>query len=167
MSKFFTLENFQYVYGKIKEIYATQEALDETQSQLSEAKDQLTTTQSDLLAIQEGIGVVETELGSIKESAVTQDDLNAAIAEAGAVTFVFVDELPATGTAGIIYLLKNEEVEGEPTSYSQYLYQNGEWAETGQAKIDLSNFITKTEVEFVTQEEIDEIINPTEEEPTE
>lgn len=85
---------------------------------MSEAKAQLNTTQSDLLAVQEGIGAVETEIGSIKENAVTQEDLNAAIAEAGAVTFVFVNELPATGTAGIIYLLKNEEVEGEATSYS-------------------------------------------------
>lgn len=159
MSKFFTLENFQYVYGRIKEIYATQDALGETQSQLDATQTQLDGAKSDLLAVQEGIGSVENELNTFKESVVTQEELEAAISEAGMVSFVVVDELPEIGNTGVIYLLKNEEVEGEATSYTQYIYQNDAFKNIGQAKIDMDNYLAKSEVEFASQEDIDAIMD--------
>lgn len=144
MSKFFTLDNFQYVYGKIKEIYATQE----------------------------NVNAVETDLATLKDTAVTQEDLKTAIAEAGAATLTVVEELPEEGDAGVIYLLKKEDPgeEGETpvTSYTQYIYQDGEWQAIGQADIDLSNYITKSELDFATEADIDAIMNPVvEEEPAE
>ncbi len=90
------------IYGRIKEIYATQDGLGQTQDQLDAAK-------ADLLAVQEGVGSVENELNSLKDSAITQDELETAISEAGVATFVTVDELPETGLVGTIYLLKQEK----------------------------------------------------------
>lgn len=174
MSKFFTLDNFQYVYGKIKEIYATQDALGQTKSELALTKGDLATTQAGLETTQAGLATaqtdieaVEAEVAALKDNTITQDELDAAIAEAGAISFMVVDELPEAGTNGVIYLVPHEENvdEGDdpiPTSYIQYIYQDEEWREIGQAKMDMSNFLTKTELEVATTEDIDAIMNPAE-----
>lgn len=55
-------------------------------------------------------------------------------------TFQVVDELPATGEEGVIYLMA---VSSDPEDgYSQYIYENGAYIGLGTTKIDLSAYAT-------------------------
>ncbi len=57
---------------------------------------------------------MKNELNIFKENVITQ--LKVAISE------VSFEVLPEIGNTSVIYLLKDEEVEGEVTSYTQYIY---------------------------------------------
>lgn len=57
---------------------------------------------------------MKNELNIFKENVITQ--LKVAISE------VSFGVLPEIGNTSVIYLLKDEEVEGEVTSYTQYIY---------------------------------------------
>lgn len=70
---------------------------------------------------------------------------------------LIVEELPMVGDFGIIYLVPNEETEGE-NIYDEYIWvvaegsEEGSFEFLGSSSIDLSNYYTKTEINamFVT-----------------
>lgn len=73
-----------------------------------------------------------------------------------------VEELPETGDASTIYLLKVSEEEGN--LYKEYVYTNGKWEELGPV-FDLSGYVTEEEMEnafssVYTKAEVDEIVAP-------
>ena len=53
----------------------------------------------------------------------------------------FVDELPETGEAGILYLVPVEDGE-DPNNYEEYIWANGEWELIGSTAVDISNMVT-------------------------
>lgn len=53
-----------------------------------------------------------------------------------------VDELPAVGEPNVIYLI--EEAGG---TYSMWLYSNDEWLQVGGGTIDLSNYVTTSDLQ--------------------
>lgn len=59
------------------------------------------------------------------------------------ITVQVVDSLPATGTPGILYFVANSSGESQ-NAYDEYIYNNGSWEKLGQAQIDLSNYIQKS-----------------------
>lgn len=61
--------------------------------------------------------------------------------------FIVVDELPSVGTVGKIYLVPKEDEEtGDVFDEYTYLEDTG-WEKLGTAKMDLSNYYTKTETD--------------------
>ena len=59
------------------------------------------------------------------------------------ITVQVVDSLPDTGTPGILYFLANSSGESQ-NAYDEYIYVNNAWEKLGQAQIDLSNYIQKS-----------------------
>lgn len=53
----------------------------------------------------------------------------------------FVDELPETGEAGILYLVPVEDGE-DPNNYEEYIWAEGEWELIGSTAVDISNMVT-------------------------
>jgi hypothetical protein len=75
---------------------------------------------------------------------------------AGITTFSFevVDALPSTGESNVIYL-----VDDGSGKYIMNAYINGAWVELGTTEIDLSNYWSKDDLEALTNNEIQEIID--------
>ena len=61
------------------------------------------------------------------------------------ITVQVVDSLPATGTPGILYFLANSSGQSQ-NAYDEYIYVNNTWEKLGQAQIDLSNYVQKSEL---------------------
>ena len=53
----------------------------------------------------------------------------------------FVDELPETGEAGVLYLVPVEDGE-DPNNYEEYIWAEDEWELIGSTAVDISNMVT-------------------------
>ena len=62
------------------------------------------------------------------------------------ITVQVVENLPASGTPGILYFVANSSGQSQ-NAYDEYIYVNGQWEKLGQAQLDLSNYATKTYVD--------------------
>lgn len=84
----------------------------------------------------------------ITNNALAIDKINNALPtlQAG-VKYEIVSGLPVKGVEGTIYLVKNTEIAGNV--YTEYMYINGSWEIIGNttAKVDLSQYYTKTEID--------------------
>lgn len=60
------------------------------------------------------------------------------------VEFEVVQTLPATGDAGTIYLVPNQGT--TPNIYDEYIYVNNAFEKIGTTEIDLSNYVTTTDL---------------------
>lgn len=84
----------------------------------------------------------------IDGASVTKDNIadkfaDAATSDQGGFKYEVVDELPSEGEKGTIYLVPNEE-----GTHTEYLYvENVGWEQVGLAKVDLSDYYTKEEVD--------------------
>ena len=91
----------------------------------------------------------------------TAQDVDDAIADAisGITSFEFevVQTLPATGEAGIIYLVANTGT-GD-NSYDEYIWVNNTFEKIGTTAVDLSGYVQASEMHALTNSEIDTIFN--------
>jgi len=69
-------------------------------------------------------------------------------------SFEVVSDLPATGESNVIYLIDNGS-----GAYTMNAYVNGAWIELGTTEIDLSNYWAKDDLQPLTKEEIQDIID--------
>ena len=67
-----------------------------------------------------------------------------------------VEDLPTEGEPLTIYLLKISE---DPELYSQNVFIDDKWMSLGSTEVDLSNYWAKDELVFLTNDEIQEIID--------
>lgn len=76
----------------------------------------------------------------ISDTYATKQEVADSISSLEKRTFQVVDELPAKGAEGVIYLIA---VSSDPEDgYSQYIYENGAYIGLGTTKIDLSAYAT-------------------------
>lgn len=91
----------------------------------------------------------------------TAQDVDDAIADALAgitgIEFEIVQSLPATGEAGVIYLLPNSG--SSPNVYDEYIYVNGAFEKIGTTEVDLSGYVQAGEMHALTNAEIDAVFN--------
>ncbi|MDR3345194.1 MAG: hypothetical protein LBT21_06365 [Oscillospiraceae bacterium] len=92
----------------------------------------------------------------------TAQDVAAAIAGAvvgGGLNFVIVDELPdvASAVGSTIYLVAKDGGE-ESDAYDEWYPIGGVWERIGSTAVDLSQYWSKDELEFLTVEEAEEIL---------
>lgn len=80
-----------------------------------------------------------------------------AIAGVTQFNYEIVDVLPESGKKGTIYLVK-VETETERDIYEEYLWIDGKWERFGPS-LDLTGFIKYTDLESITNEEIDIIFS--------
>lgn len=67
-----------------------------------------------------------------------------------------VDELPATGEAGTVYLVPKQSA-GTGDVYDEYIYVDGSFEHIGSTEIDLSNYYTKTEADNLLGDKVDKV----------
>lgn len=65
-----------------------------------------------------------------------------------------VNELPATGEAGTVYLVPKQSA-GTGDVYDEYIYVDGSFEHIGSTEIDLSNYYTKTEADNLLDDKVD------------
>ena len=72
------------------------------------------------------------------------------------ISYSVVANLPATGQAGIIYLVSNNGA--NPNIYDEYIYVNNKFEKIGTTDIDLSGYVEFTDLVAITNAEIDTLI---------
>lgn len=91
----------------------------------------------------------------------TASDVDGAIQDALAditgIDFQVVQELPATGQKGVIYLLANSGT--APNVYDEYIWVNNAFEKIGTTAVDLSGYVQAVEMHALTNSEIDTIFN--------
>lgn len=79
--------------------------------------------------------------------------ITAAVGDITGIEFEVVQELPATGEAGVIYLLSNGGSSGN--SYDEYIYVSNSFEKIGTTDVDLSNYMQFSDMASITTAEID------------
>ena len=67
-----------------------------------------------------------------------------------------VEELPATGEAGTVYLVPKQSA-GTSDVYDEYIYVDGSFEHIGSTEIDLSNYYTKTQADDLLDGKVDKV----------
>ena len=99
-----------------------------------------TATEGSYTAIYARRSEQDAEGNQISATYATKKEVADSISNLEKRTFQVVDELPATGTEGVIYLIA---VSSDPEDgYSQYIYENGAYIGLGTTRIDLSAYAT-------------------------
>ena len=78
-----------------------------------------------------------------------------AIAGIQGISYEVVTSLPATGSAGVIYLLSNSGT--APNVYDEYIWVSNAFEKIGSTAVDLSGYWSKTELVAMTTAEVDAI----------
>lgn len=76
----------------------------------------------------------------------TKDELKASIGGVTSFEFIIVEELPAAGMSGIVYLKRNAATSGN-NIYDEYLWisNSNKYERIGSMDVDLSGYLTKTD----------------------
>ena len=85
------------------------------------------------------------------------DAIQDALADITGIDFQVVQELPATGQKGVIYLLANSGT--TPNVYDEYIWVNNAFEKIGTTAVDLSGYVQAVEMHALTNSEIDTIFN--------
>lgn len=80
------------------------------------------------------------------------DAITNAIAGVTQIQFSVVQALPATGEAGVIYLIANGNV------YDEYIYVNNAFEKLGSTDVDLSGYVQTSQLREATDAEIETIL---------
>ena len=90
--------------------------------------------------------------------AATMTDITNAITGISGIEFQVVQVLPTTGQSNIIYLVPLDTTTTN-NNYAEYIYVNNAWEKIGETgSIDLTDYLKKTDITFITNEEIDTIV---------
>lgn len=79
-----------------------------------------------------------------------------AIAGVTGIEYQIVVSLPATGEAGVIYLISNSG--SNPNSYDEYIYVNDAFEKIGTTDVDLSGYVEDSDMVAITNAQIDTIV---------
>jgi hypothetical protein len=83
--------------------------------------------------------------------------INNALKGVTSIDYKIVTELPTTGIKGTIYLISHTHTTKDV--YDEYIYVNNTWEKIGNTDIDLSEYIKASELEAISNSEIDTIIS--------
>lgn len=78
-----------------------------------------------------------------KSETYKKSEVDTALANLQKGLVVIVENLPQTGDAGKIYLIKSGSE--AQNAYTEYVYTNSAWEKLGEQKLDLSGYLTKTD----------------------
>ena len=80
-----------------------------------------------------------------KSETYTQSEVNALISAITTIRIEAVDELPVTGQSNIIYLVPSTDPQTQNIK-DEYIWVNNAWEKIGSTEIDLSNYVTTTQL---------------------
>lgn len=87
---------------------------------------------------------------TFRTEAQVNEAITAALADITGIDFQIVTELPATGEKGVIYLIA-----AGTDSYDEYIYVNNKFELLGTTKVDLSDYVKKSDITTISTAEID------------
>ena len=112
---------------------------------------------------------INSRIVTVIDDQSTHDDIPSAkavydtlIAELQSITgidFQVVTVLPATGEAGIIYLMNADPGNASSNVYVQWVYVGGQWLNLGTSEMDLDGYWSKDELEPISNGDILEILD--------
>lgn len=97
-----------------------------------------------------------TNTTQIATTAFVKAAVDAAIGSITGIEFRIVESLPASGEAGVIYLVSHSHGTGD--IYDEYIWVNNGFEKIGSTDIDLSGYWAKTDLVAITNAEIDTIV---------
>lgn len=81
----------------------------------------------------------------LKSETYTQSEVNSLIGAIQQFHYEIVQELPTTGATNIIYLVPKSTSQTNNV-YDEYVYANNNWEKIGDTQIDLSNYVTTSDL---------------------
>lgn len=84
-----------------------------------------------------------------------KDEIADAIAHITGIQYQIVQSLPATGQAGVIYLISNSGT--NPNIYDEYIWVSNSFEKIGTTDVDLSGYVQTTDLVAITTAEIEAI----------
>lgn len=158
-----------YLWGKIKEAFAKKTDIPTDNASLANGAGYQTSANVESAITAKGyttMAAVEdkgyttmtaVEGKGYQTSSQVSAAITAALADVSGVEFTIVEQLPATGTKGTIYLVKKTAT-AAGNIYTEYIWVNNAWEIIGDTTIDLSNYLQKSDIVAITNEEIDTIV---------
>lgn len=98
-----------------------------------------------------------TNGAGFQTAAQVQSAITAALANVTSISYQVVQTLPATGTAGVIYLVSNGG--SGQNIYDEYIYTNNKFEKIGTTDVDLSGYVQKASMAALTNAEITTIVD--------
>ena len=95
--------------------------------------------------------------GRLISASVLSTTIANAVAGITGISFEVVEQLPATGTAGVIYLVAHSH--GTQDIYDEYIWVNSAYEKIGNTDIDLSGYMLKSDMVAITTSEIDTLFS--------
>jgi hypothetical protein len=92
-------------------------------------------------------------------NAVTKQYIDNAIGGLTEFDYQIIENFPASGKKGVIYLVSNAH--GENDTYDEYLWIGNRYEKIGNTDIDLTQYIQKSDMVTLTQAEYDALQNKT------
>lgn len=90
----------------------------------------------------------------------TEDQVNtliaSGIADITGIEYTVTPTLPSVGEPGVIYLVPNSGT--NPNIYDEYIYVNNKFEKIGTTDVDLTGYLQETDLEVITNSEIDVIV---------
>lgn len=81
----------------------------------------------------------------LKSETYTKNEVNSLIGAIQQFHYEIVQELPQTGATNILYLVPKSDTEISNV-YDEYVYANNNWEKIGDTQIDLSNYVTTSDL---------------------
>lgn len=106
---------------------------------------------------QDGVNAIN-QAGYQTQSQV-QQAINSALAGVTGITYELIQSFPATGEAGVIYLIANGGT--SPNIYDEYIWYNNHFEKIGTTDVDLSGYVLTSDLVAITNSEIDTITSTT------
>lgn len=102
---------------------------------------------------------VQTAITTALANYMTAAEVNEALVAAAGIKFEVVDELPDPddATANVIYLVPSETT-SDKNAKDEYMLINGMWELLGTTAIDLTGYWSKEELQPLTSEELQEML---------
>lgn len=156
-SKYLDNNGVLYLWNKISGLFATKNELPSDVGDLTNLAGYQTSQQVEQAITGKNYTTMAAVEGKgYQTNTQVQQAINSALSGISGIQFSVVEQLPATGVASTIYLIQNA-VTASGNVYTEWIYVNNKWETLGSTTVDLSEYLKKTDVGALTNEEIDEV----------
>ena len=146
-----------YLWNKIGGFFATKAEVPSDVGDLSNSAGYQTSQQVEQAITGKNYTTMAAVEGKgYQTNAQVQQAINSALSGITGIQFSIVEQLPATGVAGTIYLVQ-KTVTATGNIYTEWIYVNNKWETLGDTTVDLSDYLKKTDVSALTNAEIDDV----------
>lgn len=157
MAKYLDSNGVLYLWNKIGGLFATKAEVPSDVGDLTNSADYQTSQQVEQAITGKNYTTMAAVEGKgYQTTAQVQQAINSALSGITGIEFSIVEQLPATGAAGTIYLVQ-KTVTATGNIYTEWIYVNNKWETLGDTTVDLSEYLKKTDVSALTNEEIDAV----------